>query len=339
VKPRIRILVAEDSATMRAFLVSMLQADPSFEVVGEATDGDEVVELAGTLHPDVITMDVRMPKRDGLDATRAIMRTAPSRVLIVTALDDSVDVELSFRAMADGALELIAKPAPHASHDRWGEALRETITLMAEVPVVRRRRAPSEDTKPALGGARVDILAIAASTGGPPTLAKLLGRLPRTFPVPILLAQHMAVGFGHGLQRWLSHETELQVVIASHGQVTQPGHVYLARDGADLEVHTKGILAVAPPSSLHCPSADRLLSSVARVHGVRAGALVLTGMGDDGAAGIARVVGVGGVALAQDEASSVVYGMPRCARLAGAQEVTLTALPTTLLGLVAPPRS
>jgi two-component system, chemotaxis family, protein-glutamate methylesterase/glutaminase len=336
-KPRIRVLVADDSATMRAFLVSVLCHD--FDVVGEATDGDEVVELARAMRPDVITMDVRMPKRDGLDATREIMRSAPARVLIVTAQGDSDDVDLSFRAMADGALELIAKPGPNESHERWGAALRETITLMAEVPVVRRRSLTTEDARPRGHSARLDVLAIAASTGGPPTLARLLRRLPATFPVPIVVAQHMAVGFGLGLQRWLSHETELEVVVAAHGQATVPGSVYLARDGADLEVQAKGILSVAPPSSLHCPSADRLLASIAQVHGVRGGALVLTGMGDDGAAGVARVVAMGGVALAQDKASSVVYGMPRCARLAGAQEVTLDDLPTTLLGLVTPGRA
>jgi two-component system chemotaxis response regulator CheB len=335
VKP-VRLLIADDSASSRAFLTFAATEetkDSGIVVVGEAKDGDEVVHLAYRLHPDVISMDVRMPKRDGIEATRAIMASAPSRVLIVTAVDDSPEVDLSFRAMAEGALELIAKPKADEEAAEWSQRFREAVRLMAEVPVVRRRRANVESVRPAHGGARVEAMAIAASTGGPPAIAQVLSLLPATFPIPIIVAQHMAVGFVQGFARWLARETPLAVVVATHGEVLRPRHVYLPPDGGDGEVDG-ATLSVLAPRSMHFPSADRVLTSLARSYGSRALAVVLSGMGDDGARGTKSVLAAGGVALAQDEASSIVYGMPRCAVAAGAEPIALADIPAAVMELV-----
>jgi two-component system chemotaxis response regulator CheB len=235
--------------------------------------------------------------------------------------------------MAEGALELIAKPKADEEAAEWSQRFREAVRLMAEVPVVRRRRANVESVRPAHGGARVEAMAIAASTGGPPAIAQVLSLLPATFPIPIIVAQHMAVGFVQGFARWLARETPLAVVVATHGEVLRPRHVYLPPDGGDGEVDG-ATLSVLAPRSMHFPSADRVLTSLARSYGSRALAVVLSGMGDDGARGTKSVLAAGGVALAQDEASSIVYGMPRCAVAAGAEPLALADIPAAVMELV-----
>ncbi len=326
----IRVLVADDSATMRNALAKLLSGEPDLAIVGFAKDGVEAVEKARALRPDVITMDVDMPRLDGLGATSAIMREAPARVLVICSVSEDRQLDLSFRAMAAGALELIAKPSAGTEALRsWGRRVAESVRLMAEVPVVRRFTVGEGQPLPALE--TVDLVAIVASTGGPPALAQILSGL-RELGAPLLIAQHIAEGFTAGLVRWLAGVTPLQVSVARDGEQPQPGHVYLPPDGCDLTVDTGRVLRATRSSSLHCPSGNRLLQSVAKQYGARAAGLVLTGMGDDGAQGLLSLRQAGGQTFAQDEASSVVYGMPQAAWACGAaqQQLALDLVPEVL---------
>ncbi len=318
---RIRVLVADDSKTIRDLLVEVLGRDPTIEVVGQARDGVEAVDLARTRGPDVITMDVRMPRMNGFQAIELIMAEAPSRILVICAVGDETQVDLSFRAIAAGALEVIPKPtgAMGNAFESWGKELLETVHLMADVPVVRRaRRARRPESVLPPRTRRVDVFALVASTGGPPALAQILAELPGDLPIPMLIAQHMALGFAAGLARWLADVTPLKIVTAKEGDEVRPGHVYMPPDGLDVELVQGGRLHLRRTDSLHWPSGDHLLESVASSFGARAGAAVLTGMGSDGSQGLLALRRAGGVTLAQDEASCVVYGMPQAAVTAGA---------------------
>jgi two-component system chemotaxis response regulator CheB len=335
----VRVLIVEDSRVQRDLLRLVLGEDKVLQIVGEAHNGLEAVDAAIELRPDVITMDLRMPRLGGLDAIDRIMSEAPSRIIVVCAVDNDQELDLSFRAIAAGALELIAKPRTAAGGelDAWGRGLRESIHLMAEVPVVRRRRRSLPDP-PAFTrrDARIDVVGIVASTGGPPAVASILAALPETLPVPVLIAQHIAPGFVGGLVRWLAGVTRLRVVVAQSGMRLAPGHVYLPPDQHDLLVEPSGILNVRPVETVQCPSGDALLSSLAEIFGARACGIVLTGMGDDGADGVGKIVAAGGLALAQEPATCTVSGMPASALARGASPIGVLNVPATILRLCEP---
>jgi two-component system chemotaxis response regulator CheB len=333
VKP-IRVLVAEDSRTERELLCALLREDGAIEIVATAVDGVEAVEAARALRPDVITMDVQMPRLGGLEAIDRIMEVAPSRILVVCSVGDEHQVDLSFRTVAAGALELIAKPRVEGAAlvHAWGRELCRSVHLMAEIPVVRRRRSVFRNEL-AVSDQRLEAVGLVASTGGPPALALLLGSLPTDLPVPVLIAQHMAPGFAQGLVRWLGGVTRLEVCQARHGAPCAPGHVYLPPDGHDLAVDRRRQLVVRPAHGVHCPSANVLLTSLAEAYGSKACAVVLTGMGDDGAEGVKAIRARGGVCLAQDNASCIVFGMPRAAIEAGAIAVLMAQLASTVRDL------
>jgi two-component system chemotaxis response regulator CheB len=222
--------------------------------------------------------------------------------------------------MAAGALELIAKPegGPEEMR-RWALRVAESVRLMAEVPVVRRHRRNPAPPRPAVvHGAHVDVVGLVASTGGPPALAHVLGALPRELPIPLLIAQHIASGFTSGLVRWFDSVCTLRVVVAQEGELPAAGRVYLAPDGCDLELDREGHMHTPRSTGLHCPSGNKLLVSLARAYGSRAAGFVLTGMGDDGAQGLLELKRAGGATYAQDEQSSVVFGMPQAAHACGA---------------------
>jgi two-component system chemotaxis response regulator CheB len=345
----IRVLIADDSRAMRQALATLLQADPRLQVVGRAADGVEAVSLAKTLKPDVITMDVRMPGLDGLEATAAIMATVPARILMVCSVGEREQQQLSFRAMEVGALEVIAKPGDGDSLEGWGVHVADSIALMAEVPVVTRRLPSSMGLRERAPGApgfslpaarRIRAVGIAASTGGPPALAQILADLPRDLPFPILVAQHIAPGFADGLVSWLALVSPLAVRIAANGPA-EPGQVYFPPDGHDLLVDASGNLKVQPSSGGICPSANRLLRSLAQAFGADTAGIVLTGMGDDGADGLAAIRTAGGPTFAQDARTSVVYGMPQAAVLRGAVRVVLplNSLAGAIRGLILSPQT
>jgi two-component system chemotaxis response regulator CheB len=323
-------LVTEDSVVARALLVSIVNRDPGLEVVGEARDGEQAVELAAKLKPDVITMDVHMPKLDGLEATRRIMADTPTPIVVISAIDPK-DVRLSFEALDSGALAVLAKPTGPTAPDfatRAAEIV-NTVKTMAGVRVVTRRPrlaavAPAAPPSPAptrpAGRRRVDIVAIGSSTGGPDALGKIVSALPAVAPVPILIVQHITVGFHQGLVDWLNNVTPLNVKLGVDGEPVKAGEVVVAPgehhmtvdSGRRIKLNEEG------PVRGHRPSATKLFQSVTKAYGSNALGVILTGMGDDGADGLVELKNAGGWVIGQDEATSVVYGMPREAALRGA---------------------
>ncbi len=328
-----RVLIADDSPTIRHYLASIIDAAPGLSVAGIAKDGEQVLQLADKLQPDVVSMDVQMPNMDGLSATRHLMQTNPRPVVVVSGLVDR-DIDLSFRALEAGALAVLPKPGPRhtAEFARQQHQLTNTLRAMAGVKVVRRW--PVQE--PALhGGAAASIydtqrvrpspllIAIAASAGGPSALATLLGHLEQPLSVPIVVVQHMPDEFIEGLARWLERLTNLPVRLALHNQPLLPGVVHLAKGHAHLQVQRRGRHLVAQWDEAvgdyaYQPAADVLFESVARACGERGVGIVLTGMGSDGAAGLLHMHAAGARTFAQDEDSSIVFGMPAAAVRLGA---------------------
>lgn len=331
----VRVLVAEDSSTARALLVSLFRDDPGTEVAGEAVNGVQAVELTKQLRPDLVVMDIQMPQMDGFEATKRIMIEAPTPVIIVTAAHDPRDVEMSLRAVRLGALTLLPKPTGPGAASFGAEAHRlvSLAKALSQVAVVRRRW-PSDDGGPGAAathvsspvpdlGGLVQVIAVAASTGGPAALYRLLEQLPRDTDVPVMVVQHIADGFSQGLATWLGSGTALPVKLASHGEPLVGGTVYVAPCRSHLGVgHDRSVvLSDAPPVGGFRPSATVLFRSVAAVYGRSAAGVILTGMGQDGCEGLADLRKAGGRVLAQDEATSVVFGMPGAVVGAGLADV------------------
>ncbi len=318
----IRLLIVDDSASMRLFLEGVFSADPGIKVVGTAANGDEAIEAVARLAPDVITMDIYMPVMNGLDATRRIMETSPTPIVILSGNLDPEEVMTSFRAMEAGALVALPKPrgGRHEDREREVRSLVQTVKLMAEVKVVRRwprsaGRVLVQEQPAGLsesGPAPPRVVAVGASTGGPVVIQTILSKLDREFPLPLLVVQHMAKGFVSGLADWLGLTSSLPVRLAVHGEAILPGRVYVAPDGCHLTVRTGGRidLSAAPPENGLRPAASALFRSVADVYGRSAIGVLLTGMGSDGAAELLRMKEEGGVTIAQDKKSSVIFGMP-----------------------------
>jgi len=315
-------------------MVHILNEDPDIEVTAEAADGQEAVYLTARCRPDVIVMDVVMPVMNGLEATRTIMSETPTPIVLVSSSYDPAG-GMSFDALKAGALVLLAKP-PGPQAETFGQesaGLRMTVKLMAEVKLVRRRPAhqpapaPARPPGPPAPAATraVEVVAIAASTGGPAALATILGRLPPTTPVPILVVQHITAGFHQGLVDWMASVSTLEVRLAQDGEPLRAGQVLFAPAEAHLGVDGRGRVALSadPPIGGHRPSATHLFRSVAERYGGGAVGTILTGMGDDGVAGLRTLKEAGGLVLAQDEATSVVYGMPREAAVLGVVDQVL----------------
>jgi len=333
----IRVGIADDSPAIVDLLGALVGQAPGMVLCGVARDGVEAVELARNAQPDLLVMDVVMPRLDGLGATAAIMAEAPTRVLLISAVSEALQTSLSFRAIEAGALELIAKPEGQGGMPRFGERVLEAIRLMAEVPVVSRRRPAALPLHlPVQRRRAVEVVGLVASTGGPPVVATLLSALGRVDGAAILIAQHMTPGFTEGFARWLTAVTGKRVEVARQGAPCEPGHVYLPPDRYHLEVDRRTLVTPQGFGAVPCPSGSRLLASLARTYGARAAGVVLTGMGDDGASGLLEIKRAGGVALAQDSASSVVFSMPHAAQLAGAVDLLLPppALASLLLDVI-----
>lgn len=337
----IRVLVADDSATVREYLVCLLGQELEFQVVGAARDGGEAVEQAERLKPDVILMDVHMPRMNGYEATRQIMERVPTRIVMVSASLSRDEVAMTFEALKAGALMVVDKPGgfDHPNHAATARRLIEAVKLMAEVKVVRRWRR--QEQVPWVQGVRdrgpagpFGLVAIGASTGGPPVVAEILRGLPRDLGVPLLLVQHIAPGFVKGLSEWLDMGTHLTVKLAESGETIRSGAVYIAPDGLQMGVTPEGRIRLAKGSAgdTFSPSASYLFQSVAESYGRSAIGILLTGMGRDGADGLKRLRDAGGMTIAQDEESSVVFGMPGEAIRLGVAECVLS--PEQIVGTI-----
>lgn len=334
----IRVLIVEDSSVARELLTHILSSDAAIQVIGSVVNGREAVEFVALNKPDIITMDIHMPVLDGFEATRTIMETTPVPIVIVTGSSDMRELETSFQAIAAGALTVLQKPRGigHPDHKRDAGNLLMTVKLMSEIKVVRRWPRTTEKRQPAreelehnnfLQHAAVQIVAIGASTGGPPVIETLLSQLPKDFSVPTLIVQHMAEGFIRGFAEWLGQTSALPVHVAFHGGIMRSGHVYIAPDGAQMRVDGSGrihCVGDSPENGLR-PSVSYLFRSVAEVFGKTAVGVLLTGMGKDGAVELKRMHDGGAVTIAQDEESSAVFGMPGEAVRLGAARYVLPA--------------
>jgi len=321
----IRVVVAEDSTTARALLVEIFSAEPDFTVVGEAADGTQAVALTRKLRPDLVTMDVRMPHMDGLEATRRIMIEMPTPIVVVSATLGDDDVAASMRAIRAGALSALAKPPGPGAPDF--EVARQrflaTVRALSSVKVVghRLRTLTKHWTLPRNGRAspginlRASIVALAASTGGPGALRSVLDALPYDFPVPVVLVQHLSPGFMPGFAAWLGTTCRLPVRVAAEGDILLRGTVYIAPEDRHLTITTTGQVRESsdPPVDGFRPSASVLFESIANVYGRSAVCAILTGMGRDGVHGLRRIRELGGRIIAQDEQTSSVFGMPGAA--------------------------
>lgn len=339
------VLVVDDSKSARELLVEILNSDPEVEVVGCATGGEEAVRMTERLRPNVITMDIHMPDMNGFEATKEIMISHPTPIIMVSASASVEEVETVMQAMRNGALTVRLKPPGPGSpeFDRAASDLIETVKTMAEVKVIRHHRRELAQ-KPVPKGQHpkpkpnVGIVAIAASTGGPPALQCLLEALPADFPTPILVVQHIAKGFVEGFASWLDTALPLTAKVAEDHEPLLPGTVYVAPHDHHLGVSRSGraVLSKAAEIGGFRPAATYLFQSVAEAYGDKAVAMILTGMGRDGVDGLHAVREKGGHVLAQDEQSSVVFGMPGVAVSEGVADEVLPigAMANYLLELV-----
>jgi len=333
---RIRVLVVEDSPVVRELLVYILDRDPAIQVIGTAANGEEAIEAVTRAKPDVIIMDIHMPRMNGLDATRKIMETAPTPIVIVSGSSSRKEVAVTFRALEAGALAIVEKPPGIDLPDGKDAAnkLVQTVKLMAEVKLVRRwpRKEAVLATPPLPAAARkplaaeIKMVAIGASTGGPLVLQTILRGLPKNFPVPIAIVQHMASGFTEGFIEWLGQSSGFSVHPAAHGELLLPGHAYVAPDGLHMSVEAGNriVLSSARPENGHRPSVSCLFRSVATVFGAGATGVLLSGMGKDGAKELLLMKEKGAMTIAQDRESAVVPGMPGEAIDLGAAMYVLT---------------
>jgi two-component system, chemotaxis family, protein-glutamate methylesterase/glutaminase len=336
---RIRVLVVDDSSVQRRMLVSLLELDGGFEVIGTASNGAEAVPMALRLQPDVITMDLRMPIMDGLAASEAIIEQAPIPILMVTSSVSKDDQRLVAKAIAAGVLAIIAKPNIHTDTQEFLRMVRGisrvkvirrkplpkpapnalSRTIIAEpitLPFERRSSISTARLSPAVlpsGITRVNIIGIASSTGGPQALEPLLTRLPADFPVPIIIVQHIVEGFAASLVEWLRPLCALHIDLAQIGSPVKPG-IWIAGGGSHLVVR-EGLFhsSMEMPVSGQRPSGTVLFRSLVREYRNNAVGVILSGMGDDGAAGLEMMHKAGAAILAQDEATSVIHSMPNSA--------------------------
>ena len=359
----IRILIVDDSPSIVVLLRALFEAQPDMQVVGQAANGLEAIRLTRELRPHLVTMDIQMAGMDGIEATRRIMQETPTPIVVISSVVDDPQLRVGFRALEVGALAVLEKP-PGPTNPKFKGLVRDlidTVRAMASIKVFRRSAiAAPEDPVPApdryftdtnFGEAgnttfgdtgftetlpqgfaqppeRLDLVAIAASTGGPQALLQVLGGLPADFRAPIVVVQHIAEGFIGGMAEWLAPKIPLRCSVAADGERLQAGQVYLAPDGHHLLVARSGMqlrahLFFGAPVHRHLPSATPLFQSVARACARQALGLVLTGMGPDGAQGLLAMRRAGAVTFVQSPGTCVAPSMPQTAIDLGAVDEVL----------------
>ncbi|MDC7219013.1 MAG: chemotaxis-specific protein-glutamate methyltransferase CheB [Spirochaetales bacterium] len=318
-----KILLVDDSYLIRSILKEIISSVEGFQVAGEAGNGQKAIEMAKELEPDLILMDVNMPVMDGIEATGRIMEIAPVPIVILTSEDIS---EVGYKALNNGALELIPKPSVDKMNapgfiENFKSVL-ENISKYGKFRIQKGRKprgemAKSAETKPERIEKRTStfsVLAIGASTGGPAAVRTLLSGLPGDFPLPIIISQHIEEGFDAGYASWLNSGTELTVRLAKETDTLQAGTALVAPATRHLLCQGARIYCDdSPRYNNQKPSVDKMFTSVAKKYGKEGLAVLLTGMGQDGAEGCVEIVTAGGTTLVQDEESSLIYGMPKAA--------------------------
>lgn len=336
----IRVLVVDDSALARGLLVGILTSDDEIEVVGEAVNGREAVDLVAQLRPHLVTMDLEMPVMGGLEAIERIMSGNAVPILVVTSRSDSA---AAHTAISKGALDVVAKPDVGLSE---APDFIAKVKLLSKINVVRHLGRPIarssgvrlERTAP-LAATRSGVVAIASSTGGPLALSVILGAFPEPFPCPIVIAQHHSDGFVPGMVEWFQRVARIPVKLAENGEALVPGTAYVSPSERHMQVTPSHRVALEErqPEDVYRPSCDALLSSVARSYGARAIGVILTGMGSDGANGMQDIKAAGGVTIAQNEESCAIFGMPRVAIERGCIDkvLSLDRIASEIVSLVA----
>jgi two-component system chemotaxis response regulator CheB len=341
---RIRVLVVEDSPTVRRHLVDVLRADPGMEVVGEATDGLRATILCHKLRPNVITLDLAMPVMDGLAVTEHIMAHVPTPILIISGSMERGPVFKTYDALVAGAIEVMEKPRGDDLAEDWDQRFLAMVRMVSRIKVIThlRGRLAGQSLHAAVSSAgppiqpvassQRKIIAIGTSTGGPPALASVLGSLAPGFPWPILVVIHLSPCFAQAFVEWLGHQVALPVALAEEGQTlsSADGRVLVATPDRHLVVRG-GVLRYTQDPPLHScrPAVDALFFSLARERGADCTAYLLTGMGRDGAQGLLAIRTAGGTTIAEAESTAVVFGMPgEAIRLQAASRV----LPLPMIG-------
>lgn len=344
---RIRVLVVEDSLTVRKHIVDVLSNSHDFQVVGEASDGKTAVELCLRLSPDVVTMDMMLPIMTGLAATEYIMAHQPTAILVVSSSMNRGEQFRTYDALAAGAVDVLEKPNGFINEENWNERLLSALRLVSRVRVIRHPRALLGRFGTTVDSAtptafpetthKIRLVAIGASTGGPGAMHHILCNLPEDFNLPILLVIHIAEPFGRALTDWLGAQSKLEVRYAREGEpLPRHGCVLMAPPGQHLECPGDTLRLTSSPERHSCrPSVDVLFESLATSMAPSTLACLLTGMGKDGAKGLRKLKDAGAKTVAQDEGSSIVFGMPAEAIRLGAADMVLplSSIPQTLARL------
>lgn len=348
---KVRVLLVEDSAVVRELLAHIITSDPRLEVAAAVESAEAALRLLPRLRPDVISMDIRLPGMNGLEATQRIMAEQPTPIVVIAGSIHSDDLNIAMNALKAGALAVVEKPhgLSHENYSAEASRICTQLYIMSDVTVIRQRRpapgaaamappAPRIALAVRAGSIPPVLVGVVASTGGPNALVQLLQGLGPDFELPIAVVQHISPGFHRGFVEWLNGVVPQSVCVAEHGVVPRPRTVYVAPPELHLEVGVDRFrLEDDPPLKLQRPSGTRLFASMAASLGPRAVGVLLTGMGDDGADGLVALRSTGGYTIAEDASTSVVYGMPAAAVERGGvvESLPLPAIAPRLLALSA----
>jgi two-component system chemotaxis response regulator CheB len=319
----IKVLIVDDSPTVCDIVADVLSADDGIVVVGKALDGEEAVKKVATLRPSIVTMDIEMPNMDGFEAIERIMAFSPVPIIVLTSSMWGRGKSYVYKALELGAVTVMPKPQRLAD---LGQRFVDEVKMLSKASVIthlrgklktRRDEIPTEDT---LVRSEINAVGIVCSTGGPNALRTILGSLPSDLPAGVVIVQHIAEGFDKELECWLREKSAVRIKQPAHKDLIEPGTAYICPAGRHTIIGEKRSFLLEDSAPVNCyrPSGDKMLASMSQVYGSRAMGVILTGMGSDGAEGLRLIKNAGGLTIAQDEATSLIFGMPRAAIEMGA---------------------
>ncbi|MBF0227323.1 MAG: chemotaxis-specific protein-glutamate methyltransferase CheB [Desulfobacterales bacterium] len=312
---KIKVLITDDSPFAREVIANILSSDEEIEIIGQAENGFKAIYMTRELKPDIVTMDIEMPMINGLEAIEKIMKINALPIIVVTSRSDA---HVAYQAIINGALEVMEKPNVASDHKEFIKKIKTLSQVKISTPFKKPLNIGNiiKDKNKYLKAVPYRIIAIAASTGGPQALLTILSSLPENFPFPLLIAQHISFGFLEGMINWLSKFSKIKLKIAEEGEYIKEGYAYFIPPeknmGIDKNSKLISILSTSVKDFYH-PSCDLLLSSVGLNFGEKSVGVILTGMGDDGVQGIKEIKERGGFTIAQDENTSIIFGMPKIA--------------------------